>query len=240
MGSRGPKVICLMVLIFQAHHESRRIILLMFSVFAVLIFQARLQMHVYTSTSASENREFGEDFLLELMMRDDVPMDTRYVFIDPSCVACVAHAKQRVDVLERNLSCAFQHFIVFADPRALINLALESISLPDHLRAAPDGSAYEKRVHVARRKTCVRSQSIRVPRMLNRLQWQSSRLPQIMLVISCSCLIIARKLGFATTTVASCIVGLVYLLLELNLNCYREFRSTWRLLLVAQTIGPTS
>ena len=100
---------------------------------AVLIIQAHLQMHVYTSTSALEHREFVEEFLLELMMLDDVPMDTRYVFIDPSWVACEAHAKQSSN---------------------------------------------------------------------------------------------ARKLGFATAAVASCIVGLVYLLLELNLNYYREFRST--------------
>ena len=56
-----------------------------------------------------------EEFLLELMMLDDVPMDTRYVFIDPSWVACEAHAKQRVDVLEYNLACAFENFTVSSD-----------------------------------------------------------------------------------------------------------------------------
>lgn len=44
------------------------------------------------------------------MCLDDVPLDTRFVYIDPSWVACEQHAQQKVDLLKYNMEQAIESF----------------------------------------------------------------------------------------------------------------------------------
>ena len=71
------------------------------------------------------------------MMLGDVPMGTRFLFIDPSWLACERQVASRVDILEYNLMNAFNNFTSFG-ARSIENAAYQSITLPEQLRVASD------------------------------------------------------------------------------------------------------